>query len=193
MRRQRADIAADGGDGKYKLVAGSTPLQLWNGDALITPTMRAGLAVALITGGEFDAMVALQHAPIQLTCVTLGGEAAEPTPEVIASLEGLRVIVALDSDAQGDAGAAKWLAALPGSTRAHTPTGKDITDLWRAGGDAAVSAWLRKVAGMSTDTPATAGDDDNAAIIDWLFSAGYEPRYGADGRIVAARAEDVPA
>ena len=28
---------------------------------------------------------------------------------------------------------------------------------------------------------------------DWLFSAGYEPRYGADGRIVAARAEDVPA
>lgn len=187
VRRLNPDGTAYAGPNKYVAVTGSRPA-LFNADGI-----RADGRVIMFEG-EFDAMLAQQHAPAGVACVTFGSESKAPSPRWLLALRGLPAVIAYDADDAGERGAARWLAALPGSTRARVPTGKDITDLWRAGGDAAVSSWLREVAGMSADMPRTASDEDEqAAIIDWLFSAGYEPRFGPDGRIVAARPEGVPA
>lgn len=175
VRRLNADGTAYAGPNKYVAVTGSRPA-LFNADAI-----RATGRVVMFEG-EFDAMLAQQHAPAAVACVTFGSESKAPSLRWCVALRGLPVVVAYDADEAGERGAARWLAALKGSTRARVPTGKDVTDLWRAGGDAALSSWLAE----------SCGNDEPAAICAWLFSAGYEPRFGDDGRIIAARPQAVP-
>jgi DNA primase len=177
VRRTRADIDADGGQGKYKLVTGSTPAQLFNADTLITPGLRDRIHTVIVTGGEFDTLAVMQCAPAGVHAVTLGGESATPSPEVRAALGGFDVLICLDADEAGEAGAAKWLAALPGARRIVSPVGKDLSDFLTSGAD--VSAWL--AGQIRYDVPGI------EASIDWLAQNNYEPSCAADGRLLAGQ------
>jgi hypothetical protein len=121
------------GEPKYKKVCGSRA-QLFNGDALASDDMKT----VVVCAGEFDAMLAQQHAPAGVACVTYGSESKGITWEADYLLRGKRVLIAYDNDQAGDQGAARWAAF---GERVHVPGGaKDLTDYAKGGGD--VSAWL---------------------------------------------------
>lgn len=170
--RRRADDMGDG-RGKYIAAMGSRA-QLFGGDALADPDVRT----VIVCAGEFDAMLAQQHAPAGVACVTYGSEAKRPGWEFDYLTRDRRVIVAFDNDRAGDQYRQAWLSL---GEQARVPTGKDITDFWRAGGN--LGAWL-------TSLVACAGDDNSefeSAVLAWLESKGYEPRYSELGHIVAMR------
>lgn len=158
------------GEPKYLKVAGSRS-QLFNGDAL------AGAHGALICGGEFDAMLAQQHAPTGVACITFGSETKRPTWEADYLLRDKRVFVALDNDAAGDAGAQPWAKF---GERVRVSDGKDITEFWQRDGD--LPAWIRSLFATGyTD------EEFEALALEALGRQGYECSYGPDGRIIARR------
>lgn len=166
--RRRADDVRDG-RGKYIAAAGSRA-QLFNGDAL-----AGQVNIVLVCAGEFDAMLAQQHAPSGMACVTFGSETKRPTWEFDYLTRNRKVYIAFDRDEAGEQAAAAW-AAL--GERVAVPTGKDITDYVRAGGD--LTAWLVRL----VETDDRAFED---ALIEWLDAQGYEPYFDENGNIVAAR------
>jgi DNA primase len=180
VRRHRADVEADSGDGKYRMLAGGTPGALFNADALITESQRGAIHTVIVTGGELDCMAAMQCAPAGVWAVTLGGETAKPDAEHVHVLRSYDVLVCLDNDATGEANAAKWLAALPVARRVHAPIGKDMNDTVRAGSD--LRAWLAGNVRIDADTQrgdATAAD---------MFARGYEMSVTPEGRYLAQHA-----
>lgn len=186
-RRTKADT---GGDkrARYRGLEGGRTKALYNGDVLITPSKRRVVHTAIVCGGEFDALVLQQAAPPGVAVVTLGGESTAPDPEVLAALDGLVVYLALDADDGGEAGAAKWEAALPSAIRVYPPGGaNDITDAARAGSD--LVAWLADITGddgaiLMRELRRAAADPAGGALF------GYAPRWHA-GRITMAMADTV--
>jgi hypothetical protein len=175
VRRWRSDIEDDGGSGKYRMLQGGTPGALFNADRLITESQRGGVHTVIVTGGEFDTMSVMQCAPAGVHAVTLGGEGATPDAEHIHILRDFDVLACLDSDAAGDAGAAKWLAAIPGARRIVSPIGKDLNDFLRSGAD--LRAWLAGQVHFARDV-------DGATIND-MIEHGYNVSIQADGRLFA--------
>ena len=155
-----------------------------------------GARVAILTGGEFDAMIAAQAlgdmGRADVAAVTFGSEGKRPSLRWMMALARVdRVIVAYDADGPGDAGAAKWIEALgPRAERVRVPAGKDVTDYWQRGGD--VGAWLRAIlageAVAEAIPPATTGApadaDEVELLLGWAEGLGYVPVFDADGRIV---------
>lgn len=178
VRRRADDIQRDG-RGKYIAAQGSRA-QLCGGDAI------PDAATVLVCAGEFDAMLAQRHAPAGVACVTFGSEAKRPTWEFDYLTRGRRVIVAFDNDAAGEQYRAAWAAM---GEQARVPFGKDITDFWRAGGD--LAGWLASLTRDDAGIRADCIRDDSEfeeAVLAWLESQGYEPRYSPTGAIVAERA-----
>lgn len=92
-------------------------------------------APVLFVEGEFDAMLAQQHAGEALAVVTLGPAGNKLSPTWAERLQGRRVLLALDNDPAGQAAAAELAAQLPGAVVLGYPDGiKDYTDYRKAGG-----------------------------------------------------------
>ena len=130
------------GEPKYRCMGGSKPAALYNAADLV------GRDVALFCEGEFDCMIAWQELEGLMPIITIGG-AATNKPDLAtwgAYLLPLRLILAAyDNDEAGQAGAER-LAELAGErVRLVTvPSGKDINDFHKAGGDVyswALDAW----------------------------------------------------
>lgn len=163
IRKFQADTDPD----KYKVVsgAGDGKTQLFNGDML-----ASNPHTVIIVGGEFDAMLAQQHAPDGVSIVTPGSETVKPHWEIDYLLRGRHVWIAFDTDEAGNAGAQAW-AAL--GQRLQVPHGKDVTEFAQAGGD--VRAWLASCAAWDLD-----------AVVGALHRLGYDnTRFDNTGRIQA--------
>ncbi len=135
VRRMNADGTPYAGKDKYICVTGSV-LGLWGVDTITTG------APALAFGGEFDAMLAAQHAPAGVGCVTFGGEGhglSELWRNMLSRASAVHVC--MDNDEAGDDGVMRWMS-LPQARRARVPQGKDLTEFAQAGGD--VSTWIAK-------------------------------------------------
>jgi hypothetical protein len=183
VRRMNADGTPYSGRDKYICITGSV-LGLWGADTITTG------APALAFGGEFDAMLAAQHAPAGVGCVTFGGE-GHNVSELWRNMlsRASAVHVCLDNDGAGDEGVMRWMS-LPQARRARVPQGKDLTEFAQAGGD--VGAWILKTTckttcSISTEMPSMQPVDDGflEMALGMLGRIGYEPRYGHDGRIIA--------
>lgn len=121
---------------KYMMLRGSRTA-LFNADALL------GARVAVVTEGEFDALLLGQLLPAGWAAVTMGGAGLLPDERFLPYFSGLeRVVLALDSDAAGRKALAAWRKLLGWAEAAPPlPDGaKDITDFWRMKGD--FGQWL---------------------------------------------------
>lgn len=135
VRRMNDDGTAYAGKDKYMCLTGSI-LGLAGADSL------KGADIAIAFGGEFDRMLAGQHAPEGVACITFGGESVGVGETWRNMLQGVRsVLVAYDVDQAGDQGAFRaWFKAHKSVRRVKVPQGKDLTDYMQAGGN--VAEWL---------------------------------------------------
>lgn len=141
VRRMNPDDTPYSGKDKYICITGSV-LGLWGAGSVTTG------APALAFGGEFDAMLAAQHAPAGVGCVTFGGEGhgvGELWRNILARASA--IYVCLDNDTAGDAGVMRWMDNLPQARRARVPDRKDLTEYAQAGGD--VAAWIARTIGAA--------------------------------------------
>jgi DNA primase len=117
----------DGMNPKYVQIAGGRPA-LFGADTLTKST-------ALLTEGEFDAMLAWQEAGDLVGVASTAGGAKTWHKEWAMHLLSARLIlVAYDTDPTGEEAATSVIATLgPRARRVTVPTGKDITDYWKAG------------------------------------------------------------
>ncbi len=167
------------GKPKYLAVKGLAVPALFGADTL------SGHDVAVMTEGEFDAMLLHQVAGDLCGVMTLGSQSAGLDVPTWAGylLPISRLIVAYDVDTAGDTGAARVTRITRRAQRVAVPVlregDKDITDFWRHGGD--LRAWVSGLIGA---------DDDDAlieAVLAWGEHVGYEPTFGPQGQIVMRR------
>ena len=157
---------------KYKGVTG-------NKIGLMGADMLAAAHTAIICAGEFDSMLAQQYAPAGVACVTFGSETKKLSLRWQIALRKItRLIVAYDNDDAGDKGFTSVREIVPNALRARVPKGKDMGEYLSGGGD--IGAWISEITG-------TGHDDIDAAVLEWLDTAGYAPEIAADGRICAKR------
>lgn len=99
---------------------------------------------ALIVEGEFDALIAEQELGDRVNVVTFGGSSQTPEPWTLATVRRCpQWLIATDHDQAGNDAARRIHALNPlGSRRLYLPTGTDLTDYVRAGGD--LRSWLAK-------------------------------------------------
>ena len=174
VRRMNDDGTPYSGKDKYITLTGSA-LGLFGADNVNRD------AVVLAFGGEFDAILAAQHAPSGVACVTFGGEGrhiVDPWQAMLTNAK--RTLVAYDNDEAGDHGAVNW-ADLPRAKRVRVPAGKDLTEYAQSGGD--VVAWLADKTGICT--PEAYDEALNAGILEWLESKNYTQTFNEQGHIVA--------
>jgi len=123
------------GHPKYTQVSGGQ-VALFGADTL------AGRDVAVITEGEFDAMLLHQEAGDLVGVATLGSASTRLPDAWMPYLLGMRrLLVAYDTDAAGAEGAAMWEAVTVRAQRLLPLVGKDVTDFYLAGGD--LRAWIQ--------------------------------------------------
>jgi len=163
---------------KYMGVIGNV-VALMNADAL------KDAHTAIICAGEFDAILAQQHAPAGVACVTFGSESKGMSLRWLIALRNIkRVIVCYDNDDAGDAGYERIKRDVPKALRARVPAGKDIGDFWSQGGD--LTAWLAE---MTDQPPISAHQDELSMILQWLETKSYCPQIGESGEIFAYYAD----
>lgn len=157
--RRFADGKPYSGKDKYICVSGSS-LGLAGADNIKRD------CIVLAFGGEFDRILAEQHAPGDVVCVTFGGEGrnvSELWRNVLSSAK--TVHVCLDNDKPGDDGAARW-ADVPKTRRARVPIAKDLTEFAQQGGD--LGAWIAETTGVySWQAPADDAERE-AQARSWL-------------------------
>ncbi len=149
--------------------AGKVP---FNGDPLLVDD---DISCVIVCEGEFDAMVAQQHAPAGAICATWGSAVNDPTHEAVILLRGRRVLLAFDADEAGSAAAVAWERL---GRRVDLPAGKDITEFAQQGGD--VGAWLRTVLGDDSD-------QWDEAVLEALRRAGWSASFKHDAGFTAIR------
>ena len=123
VRRRADDVKRDGR--KYMAAAGSRA-QMLNGDLLADPA----IGFVFVCAGEFDCLLAQQHAPDAVACVTFGSEAKRPTWEFDYLTRDKLVLVVFDNDPAGEQYRQAWAKV---GEPVYPPAGKDLTDSWRAG------------------------------------------------------------
>ena len=151
------DVDRDGNEpSKYTSLLGSTFTSApYNGDRL------TNASDVLIVEGEFDALLAQQHADqagIQIAVITAGSASGSIDAATLSSAPC--VILATDNDAPGQAARAKLTVALANANlfTATVPGGKDITDylIEHAGQLADVLATAAPISKPAKTTPPTA-------------------------------------
>jgi DNA primase len=117
------------------LHTGSKPC-LFNAGAL------ANASKVLIVEGEFDCMLAQQEASTGMAVVTLGSASSNPDrwAHLVTQPD---VLIATDNDAEGESIARKWMNNVNHARRVCVPTGKDITEFWRATSE--LRSWLNSL------------------------------------------------
>jgi len=96
---------------------------------------------AVLTEGEFDAMLLHQAAGDLVGVVTFGSASPRHFETWLPWLLRVkRLLVAYDNDAEGREGLEFWLKATKRAREMRVPEGKDVTDFHRAGGD--LRAWV---------------------------------------------------
>jgi hypothetical protein len=155
-----------------------------NKTGLMGADKLAAAHTAILCAGEFELMLAQQHAPTGVACVTFGSETKKLSLRWQIALRKIsRLIVAYDNDEGGDKGFVAVREIVPGALRARVPKGKDMGEYLAGGGD--LTTWLADI----TSTPATAtGEPFEAALFEWLDTAGYAPQIDAAGHIQAVKA-----
>ena len=148
------------GQPKYTQVSGGQ-VALYGAETL------TGRNVAVVSEGEFDAMLLHQEAGDLLGVVTLGSAAARLPDTWVPYLLGVRrLLVAYDTDTAGAEGAAMWQAVAPCMQRLLPLAGKDVTDFHLAGGD--LRAWVRfALAGESALTARRVATTPHTASAPW--------------------------
>jgi DNA primase len=120
---------------KYLAVSGGHPC-LYGVETLVPG------APAILTEGEFDALLLWQEAGDLIGVTTLGSCSKRLSATALRHLLGCSpLLVAYDGDVEGDKGAerlAQWPLRLQ---RIRPPQGKDVTAFWQAGG--LVRDWVR--------------------------------------------------
>ena len=167
------------GSPKYMAVKGLGAPALFGAHTL------KGRANAVLTEGEFDAMLLHQVAGDLAGCITLGSMSARLDVTLWAGylLPIARLLVAYDVDAAGDQGAAHMTALTQRAQRIAVPAlrggDKDITDYHAAGGDLRI--WLEP----HLDLPNDYDEELITTILTWAESKGYmECTFSPEGHIV---------
>lgn len=122
---------------KYQALTGSRLKALFGADTLLEAE------TAIVTEGEFDALLLAQYLPLGWAAVTMGAAGTLPdNPAWLRYFAAVkRVCLVMDNDPAGAAAVEKWRQLLPWVDLLPVPAGhKDITDFWRAGGD--LAAWV---------------------------------------------------
>jgi DNA primase len=100
-----------------------------------------GHDMAVITEGEFDAMLLHQEAGDLVGVITLGSASPRHFETWLPWLLRVeRLLVAYDNDAEGREGLEFWLETTKRAREMRVPEGKDVTDFHQAGGD--LRAWV---------------------------------------------------
>lgn len=147
------------GKDKYICVSGSV-LGLAGADGLTRD------CVALVFGGELDRILAEQHAPAGVACVTFGGEGRKVSELWANMLATAKTVhVCMDNDDAGDGGAGRW-ADIPKTRRARVPQGKDLTEFAQQGGT--VGAWIAETTGVYSWQAPTDETERTAAGKHWV-------------------------
>jgi DNA primase len=122
---------------KYAQVAGARPA-LFGGYAL----ENHANAVALVTEGEFDAMLVHQQAHDLVSAVTAGSAGAHLGWRWLSLFRDTKIILAAhDVDPAGEKAATWWSALSSRVRRVQLPFGNDVTEFAQQGGD--VRAWVQ--------------------------------------------------
>jgi hypothetical protein len=125
---------ADGRHPKYTAIKGGHPL-------IFGAHTLAGHPVAVLTEGEFDAMLVHQEAGDLVGVATLGSASKSLSTRAVDYLLPITTLLAAyDMDAEGERGAARLSGLSARVRRVRLPSGKDITELWTRGGS--VRAWV---------------------------------------------------
>ncbi|HEY4000482.1 MAG TPA: toprim domain-containing protein [Candidatus Xenobia bacterium] len=120
---------------KYKWLRGSVPT-VYGADTM------AGHRIGILTEGEFDALLLHQEAGDLVGVATLGSASASLHTQAILRLLPLRrILLVLDADDAGTAGAARLGTMMGRAVQVRVPMGKDTTEFWQAGGN--VRQWVR--------------------------------------------------
>jgi DNA primase len=120
---------------KYSQVIGGQ-IALFGADTI------ANHGTVVVTEGELDAMLLHQEAGNLVGVVTLGSAAARLPDAWVPYLLGVqRLLVAYDADTAGAEGAAMWETISARALRLVPLAGKDVTDLYLAGGN--LRAWVQ--------------------------------------------------
>jgi DNA primase len=113
---------------KYLAISGGHPC-LFGADTLVAGEL------AILTEGEFDALLLWQEAGDLVGVATLGSCSKGVSTKALRYLLGCpRLLVAYDVDAEGDQGAERLGQLSPRMRRLRPPLGKDVTAFWQAGG-----------------------------------------------------------
>ena len=122
---------------KYQALTGSRLKALFRADTLLAAE------TAIVTEGEFDALLLAQYLPARWAAVTMGAAGTLPNnPAWLRYFAAVqRVYLVMDNDPAGAAAVEKWRQLLPWVDLLPVPVGyKDVTEYWRAGGD--LAAWV---------------------------------------------------
>ncbi len=113
---------------KYLAISGGHPC-LFGADTLVAGEL------AILTEGEFDALLLWQEVGDLLGVATLGSCSKGVSTKAVRYLLGCpRLLVAYDVDAEGDKGAERLQRLSARMQRVRPPVGKDVTAFWQAGG-----------------------------------------------------------
>ena len=139
VRRFEGDTAA--AKGKYPQVRGGRPA-LFGADRL-----RADGRPLLLCEGERDTLLAWQELGEMVDAATLGSASGRHAGRwLLWLLPYKRLLVAFDTDAAGQDGAAWWAGLSRRAVPVRLPHSKDLTEFHQAGGD--LRAWLRVILGQ---------------------------------------------
>jgi hypothetical protein len=116
---------------KYIRIRGGSPT-LYGLDHL------EGKDTVVICEGELDAVLLHQEAGDLVDVVAIGTKGAKIEPKGLAHLKAPRWLVALDNDADEEAG--EWIAYTARAKRIRPLEGNDVTDFHAAGGD--LRSWI---------------------------------------------------
>ena len=167
---------------KYKKVAGSATGFL---GAATFQRQRA----AVLTEGEFDALLLWQYARDMVGIGTFGSATARPDLGAWARylLPVSCWLVAYDADDEGKAGARWWAQQSSRVQVLNVPTikppDKDITDFWKRGGN--VRAWLEFELSKRSIAPSLPVWLDQSSR--WLNANPTHPQYSARAAIHARK------
>lgn len=122
---------------KYHALTGSRLKALYGADKLLAAH------TAVITEGEFDALLVGRYLPPGWAAVTMGSAGSLPDNAAwLRYFAGVRrAYLVMDNDQAGETAVGRWRELLNWVELLPVPAGhKDVTEFWQAGGD--VAGWV---------------------------------------------------